>query len=90
MTLIQFSIISAVLLFQVLTSVRLARTSQYTLEQKILQALLIWLLPIVGALIVYAVLGSEDTSPAKRDSNFVPQKDLSLTELTSLSDTADR
>jgi fructose-specific phosphotransferase system IIC component len=56
--------------FQVYVSLRLLLSSAYTLGRKLRQVLVIWLLPLFGAVIVYLFMQSDSTRPAKRDSAF--------------------
>ena len=43
--------------------------------QKAFQIVLVWLLPVLGAAIVHAFLGSEAVIPAERDEQFIPNPD---------------
>ena len=55
----------AALLFQIWVTLRLRRTPIYDRSQKSAQAKLIWLLPVVGAAIVFSVLISEEAYERK-------------------------
>ncbi|MGC4093928.1 MAG: hypothetical protein QM756_39685 [Polyangiaceae bacterium] len=59
-------VIGAVL-FQVWVTVRVFRSRLYESSQKSAQAKLIWLLPVLGAIIAFSVLQSEEQ--AERRSN---------------------
>jgi cytochrome bd-type quinol oxidase subunit 2 len=50
----------AALAFQIWVTLRIRRTPIYDRAQKSAQAKLIWLLPVVGAAIVFSVLVSEE------------------------------
>jgi hypothetical protein len=50
---------------QVWATVRVYRSDLYEREQKWMQAKLIWLVPLVGAMLVLSVLKEEDTSDRK-------------------------
>jgi hypothetical protein len=47
--------------FQIWLTVRVFRSRLYERRQKVLQVELIWLLPIVGAALVFSVLREDDT-----------------------------
>ena len=55
----------AALVFQIWVTLRLRRTPIYDRSQKSAQAKLIWLLPVVGAAIVFSVLISEEAYERK-------------------------
>jgi hypothetical protein len=55
----------AALVFQIWVTLRLRRTPIYDRSQKSAQAKLIWLLPVVGAAIVFSVLVSEEAYERK-------------------------
>jgi hypothetical protein len=55
----------AALIFQVWVTLRVRRTPLYDRSQKSAQAKLIWLLPVVGAAIVFSVLISEEAYERK-------------------------
>lgn len=48
--------LGALILFNVYVSIRLASYSSYSIFQKGWQLLIIWLLPIVGALLVHSLI----------------------------------
>lgn len=56
----------AVLAAQVLLTVRVWRSSAYDREQKLAQSRLIWLIPILGAVLVFALMPPEDDIQKKR------------------------
>ncbi len=55
----------AALVFQIWVTLRLRRTPIYDRSQKSAQAKLIWLIPVVGAAIVFSVLISEEAYERK-------------------------
>jgi hypothetical protein len=59
------ALILAALVFQIWVTLRLRRTPIYDRSQKNAQAKLIWLLPVVGAAIVFSVLVSEEAYERK-------------------------
>jgi cytochrome bd-type quinol oxidase subunit 2 len=59
------ALIVATLVFQVWVTLRLRRTQIYDRFQKSAQTKLIWLLPVVGAAIVFSVLVSEEAYERK-------------------------
>jgi hypothetical protein len=61
-------LILAIVAFQVRTTMKVWRSRAFDRPQKVAQSRLIWLLPLVGAAIVGAVLDDED----KRDGGNTP------------------
>lgn len=61
------AVISSVLAFQVWLTHRVFKSVLYERKQKIMQAQLIWLLPILGAGLVFSVL--QDDAKAERDAS---------------------
>jgi hypothetical protein len=59
-TWLAFSLLTLALVFQVWVTVRLRRTPIFDGSQKRAQTKLIWLVPVVGAAIVFSVLVSEE------------------------------
>ena len=59
------ALLLAALVFQIWVTLRLRRTPIYDRSQKQAQAKLIWLLPVVGAAIVFSVLVSEEAYERK-------------------------
>ena len=53
-------IIVAILAFQARTTLRVWRSKLFDRSQKVAQSQLIWLLPLIGAVIVLSVLQDED------------------------------
>lgn len=58
-------LVVAAVVFQIWVTLRLRRTPIYDRAQKNAQAKLIWLLPVVGAAIVFSVLVSEEAYERK-------------------------
>lgn len=54
------TLVSVALLFQVWVTIRVFRSRLYESSQKSAQAKLIWLLPVLGAVIAFSVLTSEE------------------------------
>jgi len=61
-------LVAVVMLLQVGITVRLCRSDLYTRGQKIAQCAMIWLLPVVGAIVVYTGLRHTDDVP-RREPN---------------------
>lgn len=59
--------IAALLVFQTYVTVRVIRSRMYEPRQKVWQAQLIWLLPIIGAGLVFTILQEDDR--AQRDAS---------------------
>ena len=62
----------AIIVYQGYVTIRVLKSSATTVTQKVLQAVLVWLLPAVGAAIVHAFLVSDNELPVKRDEEFIP------------------
>jgi len=58
-------LLAATLAFQIWVTLRLRRSTIYDRSQKSAQAKLIWLIPVVGAAIVFSVLVSEEAYERK-------------------------
>ncbi|XXT24245.1 hypothetical protein WME94_22165 [Sorangium sp. So ce429] len=59
--------LAALLAFQIYVTVRVFRSRVYEPKQKVWQAQLVWLLPIIGAGLVFSILQEEDRS--RRDAS---------------------
>ncbi len=59
--------LSAILAFQIWVTVRLRRTPIFDPPQKSAQTKLIWLVPLIGAAIVFAVLVGEEQHERRHD-----------------------
>jgi hypothetical protein len=57
--------------FQLYVSLRLLFYSGYTVVQKATQLLIVWLVPLFGAIIVHSFLVADTARPAKRDTAFI-------------------
>lgn len=57
----------SILVFQIWVTVRLRRTPIFDLPQKSAQTKLIWLVPLIGAAIVFAVLVGEEQHERRHD-----------------------
>jgi hypothetical protein len=60
----------ALVAFQVWVSWRVWRTDLYLKTEKSAQFKLIWLVPLLGAVIVYSVLSEEDNRQGPPNSHF--------------------
>ena len=69
---------SGVALYQLFVMVRLVKFGGYSAGQKIAQSLLIWLVPLLGAWIVHAVIRMTERSISPADRNFTPQDPQSV------------
>jgi hypothetical protein len=67
--------ILAVVAFQVYLTVRVFRSRMYERKQKVWQAQLIWLLPVIGAGLVFTILQEDDQ--AERDAKRAEREALS-------------
>ena len=66
-------IASALLIaLQAYVSLRVAAYDGYTTSQKFAQILIVWLIPMFGALLVYSFLAADQSTPKKRDTAFTP------------------
>lgn len=64
----------ALLAFQLFVSWRVVQFKGYTSFQKAIQIAIIWLLPLVGALLVQLVMVTSSGKQDEIDRNFIPQK----------------
>ena len=62
--------ILALLAFQAHLTVRVFRSRMYERKQKIWQAQLIWLLPIIGAGLVFSILQEDDRAERSASSHL--------------------
>ena len=63
--------VAALGFYQLYVTIRVAVADQYSFAQKFLQVALIWLLPVMGALVCHIFLVS-DTRPSRaKDSAFI-------------------
>ena len=60
-----------ILLLQGYATIRLCRYTGYSTRQKVAQLLLIWLVPLLGAIIVTSVIGLTERSARRRSEHFV-------------------
>jgi hypothetical protein len=61
------AVILAVVAFQVYLTVRVFRSRLYERKQKVWQAQLIWLVPVIGAGLVFTILQEDDRSEREAD-----------------------
>jgi hypothetical protein len=59
--------------YQLFVTVRLIKFAGYSVGQKVAQSFVIWLLPLLGAWIVHAVIRMTEKAIAKADRDFTPQ-----------------
>ena len=58
--------------YQLYVTLRIALSVFYSPRQKFMQAMMIWLLPFLGALICHIVLISDARRPRVKDNAFTP------------------
>jgi hypothetical protein len=58
--------------FQAFVSIRLLFSHAYTGRQKLWQFLLVWFIPILGAVFVYIFMQSDSTHSPRAETNFTP------------------
>jgi cytochrome bd-type quinol oxidase subunit 2 len=61
-------VVLGVVAFQAWVTLRVARTGVYERAQKLAQAKLIWLVPVLGAALVMSVLHQEESAQRPRSS----------------------
>jgi cytochrome bd-type quinol oxidase subunit 1 len=61
--------------FQLWVSVQLIRASHYESLQKWLQLLLIWLVPLLGAIVVQSMMRTEGRAPYKPEKGYTEPGD---------------
>jgi len=69
-----FAVIGAVAFYQIFVSVTIFRADEYDHKQQWLQFLMIWLLPLIGAVGCHLFLRSQRTPAPRPDNQFVPQE----------------
>ncbi len=69
LSIITWTVVAAALLAQSFITVRLWESDLYSRDQKLAQSIMIWILPIVGSIVVYAGLRQHnDVSQLKPNS----------------------
>ena len=58
-------------LYQLYVTVRVFRLHRYSTGQRIAQLSLIWLFPLLGAIVCHVFLGSDEQAPVKRANGFI-------------------
>lgn len=72
--LVVFAVIGAVAFYQLYVTAILFRADEYDLQQQWLQVVMVWLLPLIGALGCHLLLRSQRTPSPRLDNRFVPQE----------------
>ena len=70
---VTITILAVVLLYQLFVSIFVMRSIEYSRFQKYLQLSLVWLLPLLGAVIAHIFMWNHRTPPQKPDKDFTPQ-----------------
>jgi hypothetical protein len=65
------TVLLAMALYQLYVTVRVFRSHRYSMGQRIAQLSLIWLFPLLGAIICHAFLGADEQQSVKRDNGFI-------------------
>ena len=63
----------AAALYQLYVTVRVAKQQKYSRSQKAYQIALIWIVPVLGAVVVHVFCVSDKEIPVHRDKAFTPQ-----------------
>jgi hypothetical protein len=72
--LIAFALLGALACYQICVSVLIFRADEYDHKQQRLQILIVWLLPLIGALGCHFFMRSQRSPSHFRDHSFVPQE----------------
>ncbi len=64
------ALVLALVAFQVWLTVRIWKNRFYERSQKVLQSQLIWLLPVVGAVLVYSLMPEEEDPKRKTNTHL--------------------
>jgi len=64
--------LAVLLIYNIYVSIVLFKFAGYSAGQKTVQLFIIWLLPAVGAVVVYSIIRPSVTSPRSYDRNFTP------------------
>lgn len=70
--LVWMCIVTVLLTCNIYVSITLLKFAGYSTGQKAAQLFIIWLLPAVGAIVVYSIIRSSVTSSKSHDRNFTP------------------
>ena len=62
----------AIIVYQAFVTFRIVFSRQYTSGQKLLQVAVIWLLPLIGAVVCHIFLDEDMRPPKPRDTSFTP------------------
>ena len=62
-----------VVLYQAFVTLRLVKFGGYSVGQKLAKSILVWLVPLVGALFVHFVICQTKRPIPEEDKNFTPQ-----------------
>jgi len=69
-TVVVYILLSYVAIVNIVTTYRLIFCDIYEVSQKLLQLLLIWLLPLIGSVIVASVLNTEPVKLSEKASRY--------------------
>jgi uncharacterized BrkB/YihY/UPF0761 family membrane protein len=70
-TLLVFGFAAAIFVVNGIACLKVARSDDATRKQKILQILIVWILPIVGALLVFALTQNNLPAPSRANRDTV-------------------
>jgi len=65
--------IGGVLLYQLWVSAAIVRAPEYDARQRMCQCLIVWLIPLVGAMVCHFFLRISRDPVKREDNRFVPQ-----------------
>ena len=70
---ISIGLLCSLLIYQIWVSTKIWRSDQYDSKQRVLQLLIIWLLPLIGAVVCHSIVRNDDQKIQRADLDFVPQ-----------------
>jgi hypothetical protein len=74
--LLGYGVVSGVLLYQLYVTIRVARAAEYSRRQRMVQTILIWLLPFLGAALCHTVLYTTTDRSRPTDKKYLEDDPL--------------
>lgn len=74
--LLGYGVVSGVLLYQLYVTIRVARAAEYSRRQRMVQTILIWVLPFLGAALCHTVLYTTTDRSRPTDKKYLEDDPL--------------
>lgn len=65
-----WGVVGIIAVYQLWVSVRVSHAAHLEASQKLLQVALVWLVPVIGAIIVHSMLAVEGKTPHKPEKGY--------------------